>query len=35
VRPVADRLFLLTPYDVEVLNEDDEQLGKREFFNQL
>jgi len=35
VRPVADRLFLLTPHDVEVLDEDDEQLAKREFFNQL
>ena len=35
VRPVADRLFLLTPHDVEVLDEEDEQLAKREFFNQL
>ena len=35
VRPVADRLLLLTPQDVEVLDEDDEQLAERAFFNQL
>jgi cell division inhibitor SepF len=35
VRPIADQLFLLTPCDVEILDEEDEQLAKREFFNQL
>ncbi len=35
VRPVADRLLLLTPQDVEVLNGEDEQLADRAFFNQL
>lgn len=35
VRPVADRLLLLTPQDVEVSNREDEQLAERAFFNQL
>ncbi len=35
VRPITDRLFLLTPRDVRVLNERDQQLIEREFFNQL
>ena len=35
VRPVADRVLLLTPQDVEALNEEDEQLADRAFFNQL
>ena len=35
VRPVADRLLLLTPQDVEVLNREDEQLADRAFFNRL
>jgi cell division inhibitor SepF len=35
VRPIADQLFLLAPRDVELLDEEDEQLAKREFFNQL
>ena len=35
VRPIADRLFLLTPHDVEVLDGEGEQLAEREFFNQL
>ncbi len=35
VWPIADRLFLLTPCDVEVLGEEDEQLAERVFFNQL
>ena len=35
VRPVADRLLLLTPQDVEVLNREDEQLAERAFFNRL
>ena len=35
VRPVADRVLLLTPQDVEVSNEEDEQLADRAFFNQL
>ncbi len=35
VRPVADRLLLLTPQDVEVSNREDEQLAERPFFNQL
>ncbi len=35
VRPIADRLFLLTPRDVEVLDEEGEQLIERAFFNQL
>jgi cell division inhibitor SepF len=35
VRPIAERLFLLTPYDVQVLNEEGEQLAERVFFNQL
>ena len=34
VRPIADRLFLLTPRHVEVSNEEGEQLAEREFFNQ-
>jgi cell division inhibitor SepF len=35
VRPIADRLFLLTPHDVEVLDGEGEKLAEREFFNQL
>ena len=35
VRPVADRLLLLTPQDVEVLNREDDQLAERAFFNRL
>jgi cell division inhibitor SepF len=35
VRPVADRLLLLTPQDVEVSNREDEQLAERPFFNRL
>lgn len=35
VRPVADRVLLLTPQDVEVSNREDEQLAERTFFNQL
>jgi cell division inhibitor SepF len=35
VRPVADRVLLLTPQDVEVSNEEDEQHADRAFFNQL
>ncbi len=35
VRPVADRVLLLTPQDVEVSNREDEQLAERAFFNQL
>ena len=35
VRVVADRVLLLTPQDVEVSNEEDEQLADRAFFNQL
>ena len=35
VRPVADRLLLLTPQDVEVANREDEQLAERTFFNRL
>ena len=35
VRPVADRLLLLTPQDVEVLNREDVQLAERVFFNRL
>ena len=34
VRPVADRLLLLTPQDVEVSNEDDAQLAERPSFYQ-
>jgi cell division inhibitor SepF len=35
VRPIADRLLLLTPHDVEVLDQEGEQLAERVFFNQL
>ena len=35
VRPVADRLLLLNPQDVEVLKREDEQLAERAFFNRL
>ena len=35
VRPVVDRLLLLTPQDVEVANREDEQLAERTFFNRL
>jgi Cell division protein SepF len=35
VRPIADRLFLLTPHEVDVLDGEGEQLAEREFFNQL
>ena len=35
VRPVADRVLLLTPQDVEVSNEEDEQHADRAFFNRL
>ena len=35
VQPIADRLFLLTPSGVEVLDEDSEPPIERVFFNQL
>ena len=35
VQPIADRLFLLSPRSVEVLDEEGEQLAQRVFFNQL
>jgi cell division inhibitor SepF len=35
VRPVADRLLLLTPQDFVVSNREDEQLAERAFFNRL
>lgn len=35
VQPIVDRLFLLTPHDVEVLDEEGELLAERVFFNQL
>jgi cell division inhibitor SepF len=36
VQPVADRLVLLVPRDVEVLDKPgSEQLVERVFFNQL
>ncbi len=35
VRPIADRLFLLTPRDVEVVDGESEQLAEPVFFNQL
>lgn len=35
VQPIADRLFLLTPRDVEVLDEEGDQLAERVFFNQF
>jgi hypothetical protein len=35
VQPIADRLFLLTPRNVQVLDEEGEQLAERVFFNQL
>jgi cell division inhibitor SepF len=35
VRPIADRVLLLAPQDVEVFNGEDEQLAERTFFNQL
>ena len=35
VRPVADRVLLLTPQDVEVSNDEDEQHADRAFFNRL
>ncbi len=35
VQPITNQLFLLTPRDVKVLDERDQQLIEREFFNQL
>jgi cell division inhibitor SepF len=35
VQPIADRLFLLTPRYVEILDGEGEQLAERVFFNQL
>jgi cell division inhibitor SepF len=35
VRPVADRVLLLTPQDVEISNGEGERLADRAFFNQL
>ncbi len=35
VRPIAGRLFLLTPRNVEVLDKEGEQLAEQVFFNQL
>ncbi len=35
VRTITDRLFFLTPRDVEVLDKEGQQLVEREFFNQL
>ncbi len=35
VRPIVDRLFLLTPRGVEVSDGEGEQFAERVFFNQL
>ena len=35
VRPIVDRLFLLTPRGVEVSDCEGEQFAERVFFNQL
>ena len=35
VQPITNQLLLLTPRDVKVLDEQDQQLIEREFFNQL
>ena len=35
VRPVADRVLVLTPQGVEVSNGEGERLADRAFFNQL
>ncbi len=35
IQTVADRLFLLTPHDVEVWAEEGRGLAERAFFNQL
>ena len=35
VQPIADRLFLLTPHGVEIVDGESEQLVERMFFNQL
>jgi len=34
VRPIVDRLFLLTPHGVEVSDCEGEQFAERVFFNQ-
>ena len=35
IQTVADRLFLLTPHDVEISAEESRRLVGRAFFNQL
>jgi cell division inhibitor SepF len=35
IQTVADRLFLLTPHDIEVWAEGSRRLAEREFFNQF
>ena len=35
MQTVADRLFLLTPHNVEVWAQESEQLARQAFFNQL
>jgi cell division inhibitor SepF len=35
VRPVADRVLVLTPQGVEVSNGEGERLADRAFLNQL
>jgi cell division inhibitor SepF len=35
IQTVADRLFLLTPHNVEVWGQESERLAKQAFFNQL
>lgn len=35
VWPIGNRIFLLAPSSVEVLEEKDKQAAKRMFFNQL